>query len=392
MKRTTLISVITLLVVMTSCVGGHNKTSHDSVITVDVSTNYPNKELVLQDFMDVEYIALESTDEFITQGIIKAIGKKIIIATNRLMDGNIFVFDRHTGKGLRIINHLGQGPEEYTQVYNIILDEDCNEMFVIDYSARNIITYDLYGNYKRNFKFDGENSYYHYIFDYDRDHLICFKGYLPQVETKQSSHVLVDKQDGSIAQEIKLPASGIITPVIIEGEATITPNFHLTIPNHNSWVIMRPSSDTIYNLSGGILNPIIARTPSIHSMNPEIFLFPTIITDRYYFMQTMKKEIDFKTFKGFPTTDLVYVVQENSIFEYTVYNDDFSSKKQVSLGQYVGGNSNQEIATCVTLNAFDLVEAYNKGELKGKLKDIAQKLDEESNSVIMLVKYRKEAK
>ena len=48
----------------------------DSLITVDVTANYPEKELVLQDFMDVEYIALETTDEFLTQGLVKDVGKK----------------------------------------------------------------------------------------------------------------------------------------------------------------------------------------------------------------------------------------------------------------------------------------------------------------------------
>lgn len=33
----------------------------DSLVTVDVTVNYPKKELVLQDFMDVEYIPLETT-------------------------------------------------------------------------------------------------------------------------------------------------------------------------------------------------------------------------------------------------------------------------------------------------------------------------------------------
>lgn len=37
----------------------------DSLVTVDVTANYPKKELVLQDFMDVEYIPLETTDEFV---------------------------------------------------------------------------------------------------------------------------------------------------------------------------------------------------------------------------------------------------------------------------------------------------------------------------------------
>ena len=49
----------------------------------------------------------------------------------------------------------------------------------------------------------------------------------------------------------------------------------------------------------------------------------------------------------------------------------------------------EEIVTCRALNASDLVEANEKGELKGKLKEIAAGLNEESNSVIMLIKRKK---
>ena len=54
-----------LLLVMTSCV--KDTISTDGFITVDVtkSSYSPKKELVLQDFMDVEYIPLETNDEFI---------------------------------------------------------------------------------------------------------------------------------------------------------------------------------------------------------------------------------------------------------------------------------------------------------------------------------------
>ena len=51
--------------------------------------------------------------------------------------------------------------------------------------------------------------------------------------------------------------------------------------------------------------------------------------------------------------------------------------------------TNDKIVFSVTLDAYQLVEAYEKGELKGKLKEIAAKLDEEDNPVIMLVKHKK---
>ena len=104
----------------------------------------------------------------------------------------------------------------------------------------------------------------------------------------------------------------------------------------------------------------------------------------------MKKEVDFKTFKGFPSTDLVYDKQENALFQYTLYNADYSNKQQVSLGLNFNGIVNQEIATCQSLEAADLIEANDKGQLKGRLKEIAAGLDEEANAVIMLIKYRQE--
>lgn len=49
---------------------------------------------------------------------------------------------------------------------------------------------------------------------------------------------------------------------------------------------------------------------------------------------------------------------------------------------------NKEIAFVKTLEAPDLVDAYKNGNLKGKLKEIAASLDEESNPVLMIAKYK----
>ena len=134
-----------------SCVDG--KQPADNVITVDVTkNNFPKKELIIQDFMDVEYIPLETTDDFINQGLVQAIGKEIIVVINRTDDGNIYIYDR-TGKALRMINRKGQGGEEYTYITKIILDEDNNEILVHDHHIKKIYVYDLYGNFKRSFSY-----------------------------------------------------------------------------------------------------------------------------------------------------------------------------------------------------------------------------------------------
>jgi hypothetical protein len=50
---------------------------------------------------------------------------------------------------------------------------------------------------------------------------------------------------------------------------------------------------------------------------------------------------------------------------------------------------NNEIAFWKVFDAVNLVETYEKGQLKGNLKEISATLEEEDNPVIMLVKYKK---
>ena len=51
---------------------------------------------------------------------------------------------------------------------------------------------------------------------------------------------------------------------------------------------------------------------------------------------------------------------------------------------------NNEIAFYRKIESYELVEAYEKGELKdGKLKEIAAQLNPESNPVIMIAKHKK---
>ena len=71
-----------MLLTMFACTKEVQRTG--DIIHVDVfETSYPEKELLLQDFMDVEYIPLETNDEFINQGFVQDVGEKYILVKNR---------------------------------------------------------------------------------------------------------------------------------------------------------------------------------------------------------------------------------------------------------------------------------------------------------------------
>ena len=391
-NKTRFISIICLLFIV-GC-GGNSKSGNqsDTFIIVDVKADYPQKELILQDFMDVEYIALETTDEFLCQNVILAVGKEYILIRNSINDGDIFIFDRN-GKGIRKINRHGQGPEEYVRYdFNkVTLDEENKEIFIDD--QRRIVVYDLYGKFLRSFKrTSGAN--YSSLNNYDRDHLICRESSVRNDETSTESrpYAIISKKDGSMVHDIRIYFKQSINPFVTSDNGEwvfILPSyFNSIVPFKDSWVLIELASDTIFRLlSDYSLTPFIERVPPVHSMNPEIFLIPIILTDRYYFLETLKKEIvTGQPGEPFPKTKLMYDRQEKTMYKYTVYNDDYTTKRTLSFSSL---HSNNEVAFVQTIDVLDLIELNKKGELKGKLKEVATELDEDSNPVVMLVKYKK---
>lgn len=390
--------LVMLLTIMAGC-GGNKKSDcqkedsdtiaiPDTFITIDVSKKYPLKELILQDIMDVEYIALESTDEFLCQGIVQAIGKEIIFVKNVINDGDIFIFDRN-GKGLRKFNRKGQGSEEYIFNLSAFVDDNSGEIY-IDEIIRNVLVYDFQGNFLKSIP-RGDNKWINAT-NYNQDYLIARESPSIQIQNKTDYQrfVIISKQDGNIAKDFRIYFKkkvewGITNRTENAGGA---PRLYPIVPYNDSWLLTEPSSDTIFKLSPDYsLTPFIARTPSIQSMKPAVFLLPCIFTDRYYFMETVTMDADILRNEKFPKTHLMYDRIDNTLFEYTVFNDDFSEKVPVNLTMQETTNS--EIAFCQKLEPHELIEAYEKGQLKGKLKEIAAELEEDSNPVIILVKYKK---
>jgi hypothetical protein len=264
-------------------------------------------------------------------------------------------------------------------------------MYVHSHLAKKIYVYDLYGNFKRSleYKKNTNGMLYTDIANYDKDNLICFDEY-----NKERAFVLISKQDGKITKkfEIKVDDKKLLMQILIDGAnnrvISALPDFHRTIiPYNGKWIFLEHSSDTVYTfLPDYNLRPFLVRTPSIQSMDSEVFLILRLFSDRYYFMETIKNIYDFDKDKGFPKTFFMYDTQEKVFGGYNVYNGDYSTKKEIYMSALTLGNHEE---SWQRIEAFDLVESYKKGELKGKLKEIAATLDEDDNPVIMLIKQKK---
>lgn len=413
MRRSNIIGVFILLIFLVGCEG--NNPSAEDFITVDVTKNYPKKDLILQDVFDVEYIPLETSDEFVTLGYVEAIGKDIIVVKNanlRVGAGDIFIFERN-GKGVRKINRKGQGNGEYTFITDVALDEEDGELYVGCLFQQKVFVYDLLGNFKRNFKYKeiknltgGVGVIYKPMYRFDQDHFICCdnsscRGANDEKDVDlepRNMFFVISKQDGSVSEEVQIPFEKKVPQILFTPKGLAMVRNEGLIPYQDCWLLVEPSADTIYSYSvNHELKPFIVRTPSVQSINPEIFLYPGVITDRYCFMQAVKNEYnenDEADRKGnLVRFDWVYDKKEKKIFEYVLHNSDFthgSSLKNLAYEANVLTVVNSdEIAFAERIETSDLVEAYEAGKLQGKLKEIAAGLNEDSNPVIMIAKYKK---
>ena len=395
-KHVRWMSALLVASLLFGCGDGKQKES-DGLIRVDVSKSYPKKELILQDLFDIEYVPLETTDEFITTGNVRAVGEKIIVTKNNgRLDGDIFLFDRTTGKGILHFDHLGQGGEDYTNILEILLDEKQGEIFVNNHYSRKVVVYDLEGNFKRSWKHNSD-TFYDQIGCFDEDYLIChdsgWEKSANESPEKRDYFMFISKQDGKTTS-IPLLYDRKISQLVwsSEGKAMNYPRNKELFPYLGDWLLMETSSDTIFRIGKGLdLKPFIVRTPSVQE-GREFLLYPGIYSNRYQFMQKVKMEYDFQTREGFPRTDIAYDKIENKVYEAVVYNGDFLEKMPMKLGVNIfilNIFNNEGVSFTETLYAPDLVEALNDGKLRGPLKEIASDLDEEDNPVIMIAKYKR---
>lgn len=378
-SRKCLSIIFLILFLMLGC--SKNEQLPEGLIKFDVTKKYSMKELFLQDFMDVEYIPLETNDDFVNQGYVRDIGEKNMIVTNRINDGNIFIYDR-TGKALRKINRRGQGSEEYSFLYNIILDDKREEIFVNDLFAKRIVVYDLFGNFERVItrKEEFNSTFYTNIYNYDEDNLICYDRYNTNI-----SFFIISKNDGTVIETIKIPFKNKLFLRQTYNNNNLTPGpYHSIMPYKGNWILLELSSDTVYMLSSDFsIHPFLVRIPSVESKESDDYLLFRFLSDHYLFMETIENKFDFSRNVGFKKKYFMFDCEENIFFRYKVYNKDYVSKKEVYMNLI-----NPNVESWLSLESNQLVLDYERGIIRGRLKDIAAKLSKDSNPVVMLIKHK----
>lgn len=160
------------------------------------------------------------------------------------------------------------------------------------------------------------------------------------------------------------------------------------IKNGNKVVIADWAGDTIFYLEKNVLKPLLAKSPSALTVDPPVLFSVYMKTNRYTFMASavMDPNLYYKGNQQIPALDFMYDHFTGEICSPRIVNKDYDSERGAYLDTYLCELPENYGAASFPVSYLKV--ALQKGQLSGKLKEIALQVQEDDNPVLMLVKFK----
>ena len=386
MKRILYSAAFMLALLATGCGDANQKPS--ALPQIDVRTDYPEKEICLQDVAEVSYIALDSQDGILFRGNVNDFSDKGIVIMDSQNNRLIF-FDKQ-GKFQYVIQRQGQGPEEYSMMLDALVDWDKEDVFVFDSGSR-IVVYSLDGTFKRKLPLNA-NLVQHDAYIWSDSQLVaCRYGNWDKDEklVPYQPIVLLSKEDGKM-DSLSYRKEHSFPTYIGAKEMNIRIHWPSLDKLNGDVYVNDLSADTIYRWDARTqaLQPVMTRTPSVTLDDLDgYFMDLKGVSSQYYFLHFLARQASMDShfvMVDEKSRNAVYDRKEGKVYHPKFTNKDYPSMEKIHL------NFCEEENACaiVQLEAFKLIEALEAGELSGELKTIAESLKEEDNPVLMVVKFK----
>jgi len=404
MKNLYLILVLSALV---ACSGSPQKEKPACVNTpvepftglpvFDLQGQYPEKEIILQDLADVRYVALETGDNSLVGTRPILMTDSLIVTVNKKSD--VIFFDK-SGKYLHSFNHTGMSGEEYGDIVSgYCIDEKAREIFIYDGLQSRIQVYGYGGAYRRTLKLPKNRMFVFSIFEYDENFLFG------------EDYLFVDSQDGKYPVN-KTPyykiskKDGKLTSIPITLKERIRDGLSYMIGDLGASVglFMSPvarlgsdiliadySLDTAYVYRDDHLIPLTVRRNHTSENNIPILATVDVMTGRYLLWYTIVKDIDVKNNHVSDPVTYLYDRFTNEYCRVDLVNRDVVSATNIPAFQMRLSANYHVVPENYAIQYYPaekLIELNGQGKLKGELKEIASKLNDEDNPVLLIAKFK----
>ena len=407
MRNNCIFSLVILSFIITSC--SPEKQSKDGLAFIDVTKNYPEREIPLTDIADVTYLHLSTVDDdYLHMGGVVCTTENTNVVVD--FDSRSILFFSKDGNPKSHFNRRGQGSEEYTNIFaaDVIYDETADEVFVVSRGGgrSTIQVYSSTGIHKRKISLPGKRV--EYLIDFD-DHSLFFddptiqidigmalsKGEdLPERDKYVKPFYRISKTTGEIVDCVELPDTHRNMTVHFDDGGVASATYTFTTQCPEGALLWSPGTDTVYLYrSDKSLTPVIYLTPSLISLSPVRQLTWCIDRGQYQFFEiaTIRAGIVQRR-EGSVRDDLIpvkYYMRNKKTGEVAhpkFILPDYKGKEFV-LSEWEYADLGNDYTFILSL--YELKEAYRADKLSGKLKELVATLNEdEDNNVFMLVNFK----
>lgn len=117
---------------------------NDSVVVLDVNLLKDTLQVPLSQLVEeMDIVKLDARDTALVKGGMVAASDNYILVGGSSVPCKLF--DKK-GRFLHQIGKIGQGPGEYTNIYNSQIDEAHNRIYLLPWTSKQLLAYDLQGN------------------------------------------------------------------------------------------------------------------------------------------------------------------------------------------------------------------------------------------------------
>lgn len=387
MNKTNIFLLAYCLICSYACTSQTQSTT--GIPVVDFEKEYPQKDLLVSENADVEYVRLETTDEVLLDGLAGlylSVTDRYIV-TNNSKEGRIFVFNRQ-GKHLYNFMRKGNSGEEFMYAKKVRVDDKAEEIFVLD--ARNkVLVYTLDGKFKRVLDLP-KDMRADDLWNYDDEWLLSYDNYNLDREgltCAEQPFFLISKKDGQV-KRIGVNAKDRIGPRIYfekngqRGVMAVSMNY--IYKNGDEFVLSELGNDTVFMLKNGEISPLLVRTPGSKDKDVRSMMSAPLKLGDYIEVVEAPKELKMES--GKIETKSVYLnLKTGECFDLNLKDDvSFVEPSAVRSSEYVEAPKNHILSMPNTDRLFRWKE---EGKLKGKLAEMVDEMKEDDNPILIIYKF-----
>lgn len=329
-------------------------------------------------------IPLETSDDIlIGQGahVYYVSDQKILIANE--LQGDVHIFDMN-GKALSHFNQ--KGGYGYHFITYAVYDEANQEIYILDDLKKKVFVFTEAGSLKRTLRLSSNMSIKE-IHNFNENYLLAFHEHKFGPVNVKKPYMFISKKNGSMKSRLNIRTDNA-TPTILVSEKQWISVGHVDCTGSckfgDEYILHNMSCDTIYLLNKDkSLRPLFVQTPSVFS-KPSIITSVTMKTDNFMIFSTYTHDLDKakeKLKKG--------INGNNTKEPQFIY--DFSTQEISELKDWESWVEKVDVPKNTGVRMYEiwkLKKLLELGRLDGRLKELAQNLNEEDNPVIRIVKFK----